>query len=166
MSKNFMNKTFLLPEIALVNDWRFLKEKWFYLALALAPISLLIGLLSFAHIFSAFQITLLIIILMVFWQPLIEELFFRGLIQGKICQRKWFSKTTLGLTRANWFVSLLFVIAHLFYSPILWALAVFFPSLIFGWFRDYYQTVVPSILIHAFYNASFIALPIFILEKT
>ena len=161
--KKLMYKNYLLSELALKNNWHFLKEKWFYLALALAPLSLLISLLWFPQVFSVFKITLITFIIMVIWQPLIEELFFRGLIQGKFYHYNWFMKTQIGFSRANWLVSLLFVAAHLFYHPLFWALAVFLPSLILGWFRDHYQSVVPAILLHALYNASFIVMPIFLL---
>lgn len=135
---------------------RCFKEFWFYLALLAAPVCLLIGYTFFPEWLSVIHISWIVFLLMVVWQPLIEELFFRGLLQGKLSQQAWFTVGRFGVSRANWVISLLFMLTHLFYHPPLWALAVVFPSLVFGWFRDRYQSVLPSIVLHAFYNAMFL----------
>ncbi|WP_051347110.1 JDVT-CTERM system glutamic-type intramembrane protease MrtJ [Thiomicrorhabdus chilensis] len=157
-----MNRAFWLSELGLVFKGKFLQEKWFYLALVLSPLALAVGLLWFSELFSPFEITWMALFIMVFWQPLIEELFFRGLLQGKLFQQTWFQESLAGISRANIVVSILFVATHFIYHPPLWALAVFIPSLIFGWFRDRYDSVLPSILLHAFYNASFLTVFIFL----
>jgi membrane protease YdiL (CAAX protease family) len=46
--------------------------------------------------------------------------------------------------------------AHLINQPPLWAASVFFPSLVFGYFKDRHQTVVTPFLLHAWYNAGFL----------
>jgi hypothetical protein len=48
-----------------------------------------------------------------------------------------------------------FVAAHFFWQVPYIAVSVFVPSLIFGYFRDRYHGIVPSILLHVFYNAGF-----------
>ncbi len=86
------------------------------------------------------------------WQPLFEELLFRGAMQGQILQTRWGQKTWLGLSMANLIVSLLFALAHLASHSISWALLVFVPSLCFGFARDRFGSVYPAITLHAFYN--------------
>ncbi|MDG6777161.1 JDVT-CTERM system glutamic-type intramembrane protease [Thiomicrorhabdus sp. zzn3] len=140
------------------------KEFWFYLALLAAPVSLWVGYTLYPDWFSAIDVGWKVVVLMVVWQPLIEELFFRGMLQGKLFQQAWFSVSRLGISRANWLVSLLFMLTHLLYHPPVWALAVIFPSLVFGWFRDRYQSTVPSILLHAFYNVMLLLFSAFFLR--
>jgi membrane protease YdiL (CAAX protease family) len=92
----------------------------------------------------------------VIWSPLLEEIFFRGVLQGFILKRPWGNSTILHLTKANWLTSFGFAIAHLWHQPIMWAILVFVPSLVYGFFRDRYNHTFPSILLHAFYNGGFI----------
>ncbi len=92
------------------------------------------------------------------WQPLFEELLFRGAMQGQVLQTRWGQKTWLGLSMANLIVSLLFALAHLVSHSISWALLVFAPSLCFGFVRDRFGSVYPSITLHAFYNAGYFIL--------
>ncbi len=92
------------------------------------------------------------------WQPLFEELLFRGAIQGQLLQTMWGRKTRLGLSMANLVVSLLFVLAHLVSHSISWSLLVFAPSLCFGFVRDRFGSVYPSIALHVFYNTGYFLL--------
>ena len=92
------------------------------------------------------------------WQPLFEELLFRGAMQGQVLQTRWGQKTWLGLSIANLIVSLLFVSAHLASHSISWSLLVFVPSLCFGFVRDRFGSVYPSITLHAFYNGGYFIL--------
>lgn len=92
------------------------------------------------------------------WQPLFEELLFRGAIQGQVLQTDWGQKTWLGLSMANLIVSVLFALAHLASHSIPWALLVLAPSLCFGFARDRFGSVYPAIVLHAFYNAGYVLL--------
>jgi membrane protease YdiL (CAAX protease family) len=49
-----------------------------------------------------------------------------------------------------------FALLHLFLSAAILAVAVFIPSLIFGYFRDRYEQLHAPILLHIFYNAGYI----------
>jgi len=92
-------------------------------------------------------------------QPVLEELVFRGLLQGWLREKlRWQWR---GMTAANLLTSIAFVVAHLVYQSPAWALAVFIPSLVFGYFRDRHDSVLPSIILHAWYNAGFFLLPNF-----
>lgn len=98
----------------------------------------------------------LILFISIIWSPILEETLFRGVLQGLLLKNSWGSKRFLNLSIANWFSSLLFVMAHLWYLPIMWAMMFFAPSLIYGFFRDRYQNIIPCILLHAYYNGGFI----------
>lgn len=91
-------------------------------------------------------------------QPLLEELVFRGALQGQALAllSKHGQPRRLGpVTLANALVSLGFVLLHLRAQPLAWALAVLGPSLLLGWLRERYASVWPSVLVHAVYNAGF-----------
>ncbi|MBF6059015.1 JDVT-CTERM system glutamic-type intramembrane protease MrtJ [Thiomicrorhabdus heinhorstiae] len=146
-------ESFWQRELGLYWTQRCFKDPWFYSALLAAPLLLLLGRTLVPEWLTAIPLSWMVFFLMVIWQPLIEELFFRGLLQGKLSLYAWFAENWFGLSRANWVVSIVFTSFHLFYHPPIWALAVLIPSLIFGWFRDRYQSVFPAIFLHAFYNA-------------
>jgi len=57
---------------------------------------------------------------------------------------------------ANAITSVLFTLAHLSVNPVYLSVAVFVPSLIFGYFRDRYDQLHASIMLHVFYNAGYI----------
>jgi membrane protease YdiL (CAAX protease family) len=87
--------------------------------------------------------------------PIIEELTFRGVIQGALDVRMHHREALLGITWANLMTSGLFVAIHFVHHPPLLALSVIVPSLIFGYVRDRTGSVIPPMLLHAFYNGLF-----------
>lgn len=89
--------------------------------------------------------------LIVFY-PVIEELAFRGVIQEYIASKTKQYPSFLFLTVANIMTSVLFVLMHFVHHTPVWALLVFVPSLIFGYFKDQYNHIAPSIFLHMFYN--------------
>jgi len=91
--------------------------------------------------------------------PVIEELAFRGFIQTWLLEKAIFkNKPFLNISYANIVTSFLFASFHLFNQPPLWAALIFAPSLVFGYLRDRYEAVSPSIFIHAWYNLGFLLL--------
>lgn len=102
---------------------------------------------------SAVQFTWLQLLSLVIWQPLVEEVLFRGIIQGQLGRRDWGQHSWLGISTANAVTTILFAAIHMINSSPLFALAVMAPSLVFGYFRDYCNSVYPSIIIHCTYNA-------------
>ncbi len=92
------------------------------------------------------------------WQPFLEELLFRGGLQGQISRHAWGQKTWKGVTTANAITSLGFMLGHWWRHQWFWALAVIIPSLIFGFFRDRYTNVYPAMALHMFYNVGFFLL--------
>lgn len=87
--------------------------------------------------------------------PIIEELAFRGFLQGYIYNTSWGMRTRRGISVANAFTSIIFAVAHLFRHTFLWASLTFFPSLVFGFFRDRYGRLLPPIILHIVYNAGY-----------
>jgi hypothetical protein len=98
---------------------------------------------------------------LVLLQPLVEELLFRGLLQGWLRTWAWGRRQLAGVTLANLAVSLVFSALHFIHNPPLWAAGVLLPSLLFGYFRDRHGSVLPAIALHVFYNAGyFLLLPL------
>jgi membrane protease YdiL (CAAX protease family) len=97
---------------------------------------------------------------LVLLQPLVEELLFRGLLQGRLAAQPWGRRHLRGFTLANLVASLLFTALHFAGHPPLWAAGVLLPSLLFGYFRDRHDSVLPAIALHVFYNAGYFLLPL------
>ena len=87
-------------------------------------------------------------------QPAAEELIFRGLLQGQLLRLS--EGRRLGpVTQANLAVTAAFAALHLLNQPVMWALAVVVPSLVFGHLRERLGSVWPAFLVHAIYNGGF-----------
>jgi hypothetical protein len=90
--------------------------------------------------------------------PVLEEVVFRGLIQESFHRVSWGKRQVAKVSVANIATSVLFATSHLLFHSPLRAAGVFFPSLIFGHFRDRYGRIVPSICLHVFYNSGYMLL--------
>lgn len=90
--------------------------------------------------------------LIVFY-PVIEELAFRGMIQEYIASKTKQYPAYFYISVANILTSVLFVLMHFVHHAPMWALLVFIPSLVFGYFKEQYKSILPSIFLHMFYNA-------------
>jgi membrane protease YdiL (CAAX protease family) len=89
--------------------------------------------------------------------PVLEEIVFRGLLQE--LAQEFISRRAFGpLSLANLLTSLVFTGFHFLNHAPLWAALVFFPSLVFGFFKDRYRTLTAPIVLHGFYNAGFLLL--------
>ncbi|MBX3301177.1 MAG: JDVT-CTERM system CAAX-type protease [Nitrospira sp.] len=137
----------------------FHRDSAFLLLLALGPMVWLamIGFLAFQPLpwHAIWSPTFLSVVL---WQPLFEELLFRGIIQGYVQQSVGIQKTWNGLSLSNFLTSLLFTFSHLASHSISWSVLVLVPSLCFGFVRDRFGSVYPSIILHAFYNSGYFLL--------
>ena len=89
------------------------------------------------------------------WQPAIEETLFRGLLQGYLARMRFGAYSFAGISAANVVTSIAFTTVHFVHQPPLWALGVFFPSMLFGYFRDLSGSVWPSLALHVAFNAAF-----------
>ncbi len=137
-----------------------LRDGWFHAALAAGVVVwLLLYLLYLPQpswqglVENAGRLLLLCVV-----YPVVEELAFRGWLQGWLHRFAAVRRSLGGVSGANLLTSLLFVAAHFLYHPPVWAAAVFLPSLVFGWFRDRYRSVVPGILLHIIYNSGYFLL--------
>lgn len=87
--------------------------------------------------------------------PVLEETAFRGWLQGKLLEWHPGRESWRGISQANLLTSLAFVGIHFFYYSWWWALAVIVPSLVFGFFREKYQSILPGCILHSWYNAGY-----------
>jgi membrane protease YdiL (CAAX protease family) len=95
---------------------------------------------------------------LVLLQPVLEELAFRGVLQGlvlRLTQQDNLPRRVGPITLANVLVSIGFAVLHLRAQPLAWALAVVAPSLVLGHLRERFSSVWPAVLVHAFYNTGF-----------
>ena len=88
-------------------------------------------------------------------QPLIEELIFRGVLQGELLHRIWGQRRYLGISIANSVTSIAFTTLHFFSHPTLWAASVLIPSLLFGHFRERHNSLYPPLCLHIYYNTGY-----------
>lgn len=89
--------------------------------------------------------------------PVLEELLFRGVLQGRLLETTW-GRDGRFFTRANLATSACFAVFHLVSHAWAWSLAAFVPSLVFGHFRDRYRSLMWPIVVHAFYNAGYLTI--------
>jgi hypothetical protein len=84
-----------------------------------------------------------------------EEFFYRGYLQRRLDELRGRRAWALGpveLSRSNLVVSALFAVGHFAVGLDPLRLAVFFPSLVFGWLRDRTDGIVAPVLYHAACN--------------
>jgi membrane protease YdiL (CAAX protease family) len=137
----------LIAPKRLMSDWQFL--------LALVAGCLVSVLLTTLFDGSGWQdADLLSILSLVLWAPVVEELAFRGVVQGSLCGTSVGKRRLAGVTCANLIAALLFTGWHLVYrtDPMAWL--VFIPALVFGYFRDRHSSLLPCVILHAAYNAA------------
>jgi membrane protease YdiL (CAAX protease family) len=86
--------------------------------------------------------------------PVLEEIVFRGLLQDWLAAR-FHHRAWRCLSVANVVASLIFSGLHFIYHPPLYAALVFFPSLVFGCFKDRHAGLAAPILLHVWYNSGY-----------
>lgn len=98
-------------------------------------------------------------LLVVLVYPILEELAFRGAIQSWLLEKPKLTRFLVWrVSVANVVTSLLFALAHLYNQPPVWAAAVFFPSLVFGYFRERCDGLAVPVVLHIWYNLGFVLL--------
>lgn len=134
-----------------------MRDRWFWLALIAGPIVTLVlyrALTAAAPVGIALaQWRTLLWLVLIF--PVIEEWLFRGVIQARLMRWRFAGHAMLGFSVANGITSLLFAAAHLASHSLIWALLVFIPSMVYGWFRDRYRSTIPGIALHISHNLAF-----------
>jgi len=89
------------------------------------------------------------------YYPVVEELFFRGLLQGAMARRREGRYRLLGITTANVVASAAFTGWHVLFTSSV-ALWVLVPSLVYGHLRDRQGHVYGAVLTHTWYNLTFV----------
>jgi len=128
----------------------FLRDNRFYIALGAAQvfyIALFLYTKPAFHTIGGFHF-----FLSQFYTAVSEELLFRGFLLGIL--KEFFSFGYLGISTANIITSAVFSLFHILSHPLIWALGVFFPGLIFGYFREKYN-LLPAVLLHFIYNSEY-----------
>ncbi|MET0981545.1 MAG: type II CAAX endopeptidase family protein [Telluria sp.] len=112
--------------------------------------------------FSLLQLHLMFTIVAILFSPVGEEIFFRGFLQKVLEDRH-------GRTRATVMEAALFALVHLCHhgilvtsagitllpvSAALWVAQMFLLSLMFAWLRRKSDSILPSIVAHAAFNAA------------
>jgi len=87
--------------------------------------------------------------------PVLEEMVFRGALQGWMRKRSWGLRQFGPLTTANMLTSFVFTSFHFLAHPPIAAAMVFAPSLIFGYFRDRTHGLGTPIALHCWYNTGY-----------
>lgn len=148
----------ILDELGLRFRWDFAGDPSFLLAIAAGPLALMLLTVAWPAWNSGIRLEAGLLLSLGLWQPLIEELFFRGILQRQLARRAWARASVFGISGANLITSLLFSMAHVVQHSLPWALAVMLPSLVFGYVADRFQHIYPSIFLHITYNMSYLVL--------
>lgn len=150
------NLIYVLKESGLLHCPPFYRDISFAAAI-LAGIAVVWLLHDWMPVFSS-NLTLhwKLLVSILIWQPLIEELLFRGIIQGQLSRQQWGQQALFKITAANIVTSILFVAVHMLNNPPIWSLTIFIPSLLYGYFRDRFNSVYPAMILHSAYNGTVI----------
>ncbi len=93
----------------------------------------------------------------ILFQPVTEEWVFRGQLQPWLRRRLHEGAGAWLVSPSNLATSLLFAGLHLLSHSLMWSAAVVLPSLVFGWFRERHGHIAAGVVLHAVYNASYLA---------
>ncbi len=89
----------------------------------------------------------------------VEEVVFRGGIQGWLLRKESFKAMQLGFSRANWLTSSLFAVAHVWQHPLAFMPGYLAVSLVLGYFRERYNGILVPSALHVWYNLVLLLLP-------
>lgn len=107
-----------------------------------------IGQFDAAYALSQWRWLLLVCLIM----PVLEEVVFRGFVQGALLARTWPRASYFDVSRANIITSSLFAASHVL-GDLSWpAVAVFIPSIYLGVVREQTKSLGYCIGIHGFWN--------------
>jgi membrane protease YdiL (CAAX protease family) len=149
----------ILKDLGLDRWPPFIRDKLFLFALLAGVVVWLVLWFTVIPTFSALnQPHVKLVLLSIIYYPVLEEILFRGVVQGLLSKQSWGRNKVLYLSVANWLTSFMFVGAHFLYQSSLWAVLIIAPSLVYGLFRDRYQNTYPSIVLHMYYNAGFVSI--------
>ncbi|MCC5795582.1 MAG: JDVT-CTERM system CAAX-type protease [Chromatiales bacterium] len=130
-----------------------LKDPLLALALAAGPAGAWawVSLTGFTGSLSGSGLTALLLLLLL--SPVLEELVFRGLIQGWLLERPWARRRFGPLSVANLLSAAAFALSHWPRGGLLQVSGVLWPGLVFGYFRERHGRLATPVLLHAWYNS-------------
>jgi len=143
----------LTEELSLKFGVKYFADRFFYFAIAAALPALLAVTWVVPNWHQHIVINTALLFSFIIWQPIIEEMLFRGIIQGQLIKNNWAKLNYYGFSLANVITSLLFMSMHFINHSAFWAVSVILPSLVFGYFRDKYSQIYPALILHSSYNA-------------
>ncbi|MDH5229183.1 MAG: JDVT-CTERM system glutamic-type intramembrane protease [Gammaproteobacteria bacterium] len=124
------------------------------------PLLLALSIFSYQHYVlgeAVESIGFLNLVLLVGVYPLLEEYVFRGLFQT-YCLKKLQGSINPWLSFANLITSVVFACSHLLVNFTLLSVLTFFPSLIYGYYREKYNTIAPCVGLHVSFNCTYLLL--------
>jgi len=135
----------------------FMRDRRTWQILGLGVVLALIGGLVIRSAFPPEPVTGLSLAGLALWQPLLEEIIFRGILQNALAdmvgRRYW-----QGLSLANLLQAGAFSLSHLVHHSPLWAASVMLPALAFGYLADRQGHVAGAFLAHAAWNLAYFGL--------
>lgn len=87
--------------------------------------------------------------------PFWEEALFRRGLQYRLLAYLWTEQPLLGLSRANWLTSFCFAAVHIPWQGAA-SVAILIPSLALGWLFERTNLLFPCVLLHAWFNLSWL----------
>ena len=82
----------------------------------------------------------------------LEEILFRGFLQGWLLGRAQFKQMLIYFSRANWLTSLLFASVHIWSHAQILVPGYFVVGMLLGYFRERYNGILVPVLLHSYYN--------------
>ncbi|TVP56489.1 MAG: JDVT-CTERM system CAAX-type protease [Halomonadaceae bacterium] len=134
-----------------------LRDSAYVTVLIISPVLALLWLFWLQPSPDALAVTAAGVVFFVVIFPVLEELVFRGLIQGSLLRTQWGQKRFVSLSLANLLTTLCFALLHGPRGGITLALAVILPSLALGVFRERHRSVLSPVLLHMVFNGSVMA---------
>jgi|TARA_B110000503_G_scaffold38185_2_gene62674 membrane protease YdiL (CAAX protease family) len=122
-----------------------------FLIMLLCPAPIWIFLYVQSGFLDSIEIKIFLTLVLVY--PIIEEIFFRGLLQPTLAN--YFSQHWSIFSAANLLTSLVFALMHLINHPPIWALATLIPSLVLGYSMERAKNLSAPITLHCTYNAGY-----------
>lgn len=83
---------------------------------------------------------------------ILEEVLFRGFLQGWLLRRAGFRQMLFYFSRANWLTSLAFAAAHIWTHALELVPGYFAVGMVLGYFRERYNGILVPVLLHSYYN--------------
>jgi uncharacterized protein len=144
----------VLRELALDHYPPFFRD-WQFLAAIAFGLLFWFGLAWFAPNTRGLGFSFAALLSLCIAQPVIEEILFRGVIQGEFLRRPWGLAERFGISAANVATSIAFTALHFISHPPAWAASVLIPSLLFGYFRERHRSLYPPLTLHIYYNTGY-----------